>query len=661
MSARIKCPLAVVLTGLCAWSVAYAADLRLVGDETLSRAEKDNPKGSWGETVGRFLLKNNDLVVKAVPGVTTRTIVSYKDWKRVLDKVDTGDWVGLQFGLNDRMTDRPKGVTVEEYRANLTAFVADVRAKEAFALLVTPVRGPEAEVGPYAQAMRTVARETGADLVDLRQLAGSAEDGETLGRLFLEDVRRRKLAVAALFGDGKPVPPRVLPVVKRRAVALTPETEGFFRQLREIGRSGRFFYSWMTPWYPHTRAYEIAITNCFDRIGPFDCRPRPVEKADLGLGRVQALVGRDVNPLVYFAELSRVAGTFYGRDYYVRNRAAMETLVKKAYADWGSVPVFCWHLENPYTPDKAMIPKYGSGSMYNYQHKVPGYPKEHRWVFREILTKTGGPCGAGRNINLRRKSYPEPEVVTYPNPRAWFDARVGEVADFINRLTDGKGRPIPCVVRLFHECEDTWPWWGADSVARDDYVSLFRYTVGEIRRLTRPGQVLFMYSPDRNWETLGDADSKHDFMYRYPGDEYVDVMGYDDYSIGKMPYKDHKRNRRDRDDAVLESRLQETIHKMRLITAEAERRGKACGLIETGFTRSETAGDDAYDMLLRALTADGVRFGLVNTWTASTIPGTPSSNEVFKRFVDAPQTVTTRKVPRADWRTPLAPDKQFHK
>ena len=86
----------------------------------------------------------------------------------------------------------------------------------------------------------------------------------------------------------------------------------------------------------------------------------------------------------------------------------------------------------------------------------------------------------------------------------------------------------------------------------------------------------------------------------------------------------------------IEERLEVSIRKMRFITEEAERRGKACGLIETGYKQ---AVDDAFDILMRAMTADGVRFGLVNIWGGGNVPHTPDGLECFKRFLDAPRTI----------------------
>jgi hypothetical protein len=79
---------------------------------------------------------------------------------------------------------------------------------------------------------------------------------------------------------------------------------------------------------------------------------------------------------------------------------------------------------------------------------------------------------------------------------------------------------------------------------------------------------------------------------------------------------------------------------MRQITAEARRRGKACGLFETGAIGS--ARPDYYDWLYKALTADGVGFAFVNLWGGYEIPRTSEGKECLKCFLARPKVLTFR-------------------
>ena len=87
-------------------------------------------------------------------------------------------------------------------------------------------------------------------------------------------------------------------------------------------------------------------------------------------------------------------------------------------------------------------------------------------------------------------------------------------------------------------------------------------------------------------------------------------------------------------------RQESAIQKMQQITAEARRRGKVCGLFETGAIGS--ARPDYYDWLYKALTAEGVGFSFVNLWGGYEIPRTPEGKECLKRFLAQPKVLTFR-------------------
>ena len=44
--------------------------------------------------------------------------------------------------------------------------------------------------------------------------------------------------------------------------------------------------------------------------------------------------------------------------------------------------------------------------------------------------------------------------------------------------------------------------------------------------------MLFAYSPDRHWGVAGE-EGRSGFLERYPGDAYCDMIGFDDYELGK--------------------------------------------------------------------------------------------------------------------------------
>lgn len=103
--------------------------------------------------------------------------------------------------------------------------------------------------------------------------------------------------------------------------------------------------------------------------------------------------------------------------------------------------------------------------------------------------------------------------------------RLDRVADFLHSLRDGQGEPIPVVLRLYHEQTQSWFWWGADYCTPEQYRELWRMTVAHLRDTRGVHNVLYAYSP------TDVTDTAH-YLERYPGDEWVDVVGFDLYCFG---------------------------------------------------------------------------------------------------------------------------------
>lgn len=372
----------------------------------------------------------------------------------------------------------------------------------------------------------------------------------------------------------------------------TPAAAAVLRNLRAVAEKGSFYYAWSHPWGEDSPAFRVATSD-----GP---RPKPVADVDLSHGFGHADIGR--TPCLYFTDFYFVTDATKAAEQVAASRASLTAMVRAAWARYRSVPVFSWHPENPYAPRGWKDPKYGAAP-YRYRYSSAGYPQEHRYVVSEIL---------------RGDKF----------PRTWYEASLARIAGFLNDLKDESGVAIPAVVRLFHECEDDWQWWGRNSVSAADYREFFRYTVGRLRALTDGGaNLLFAYSPDRYWKTLGRPSSAVDFLYRYPGDDVVDIVGHDDYSLGH-----------ERDFWKCEQELSDSIGRLRMVSAFASVRGKAVGLFETGV---KGARDDAYDYIFRAMTAPGVKCGFLCTWGgAYSRPDTEAGRASWRRFVTHPNVLT---------------------
>lgn len=397
--------------------------------------------------------------------------------------------------------------------------------------------------------------------------------------------------------------------------ALTHEAANFLSNLRRLPDEGRYIVSWTHPW--QECGSEFAERGADGRW----CA-RNLDTISLN-GYVKAHTGHD--PLVYFTDFYCCIGTWLNDSTYERNMANMEGFIRKAYDEWHSVPVFSWHIENPYAPNERDLPSGAKGCAYRYRHSCEGYPQEHRYVIREILEGSGGVCGTGRAKGAELADAP-----SFPNPRAWYDAQLDKVCAFLRRLKNREGRPIPCVVRLFHEMEDGWSWWGADSVSSSDYKAIFRYTAAELRRRTGLMSLLFLYSPDRYWK------DEPDFMLRYPGDDVVDIIGFDDYSIGVGPDKWAGDKREG-----VKNALNETIDRMRIVSRIARERGKAAGIVETGVFG---AIEETYEIFRRLMRTEGMAFSFFNTWGGDyTVPRSEAGRDSWRAVLRKPDMLTVGK------------------
>ncbi|HPR32482.1 MAG TPA: glycosyl hydrolase [Prolixibacteraceae bacterium] len=137
------------------------------------------------------------------------------------------------------------------------------------------------------------------------------------------------------------------------------------------------------------------------------------------------------------------------------------------------------------------------------------------------------------------------------------------LADFFNRLVAEDGSLIPIVFRPFQEMYGNWFWWGQSKSTDDQYVRLYRFTVDYLRKEKGLTNLLFSFSPDENFS------SDENYLERYPGDDYVDVLGFIDYN----DFKD--------------GRLDLVVIKLGIVNELAERKNKIASFSETGSDRME--------------------------------------------------------------------------
>lgn len=107
---------------------------------------------------------------------------------------------------------------------------------------------------------------------------------------------------------------------------------------------------------------------------------------------------------------------------------------------------------------------------------------------------------------------------------AVYRGYLDHMADWALSLQDEQGRPIPVIFRLLHENTGSWFWWGNAQSSPDEYRALFQFTVRYLRDQRGVRNLLYAYSPNGF-----NPPTEAAFLERYPGDDYVDVIGFDTY------------------------------------------------------------------------------------------------------------------------------------
>lgn len=153
----------------------------------------------------------------------------------------------------------------------------------------------------------------------------------------------------------------------------------------------------------------------------------------------------------------------------------MQQFIKAGY-ERGGVITISWHLNNPLTGKTAWDPAEGTVTSV-----LPGGSKNE-------LFKT------------------------------WLD----KVAVFMNTLKGIDGEFIPVIFRPYHELNGNWFWWGGKNSTNDEFKRLWIFTASYLRNEKNLHHLLYAYNTDR-------YSSREEYLQKYPGDEWVDVIGFDIY------------------------------------------------------------------------------------------------------------------------------------
>jgi lysophospholipase L1-like esterase len=146
----------------------------LVGDSTMTDQMME-PWAAWGQMLPRFFTPPVVIANYAECGETTASFIGEHRWAKLLSEIHAGDYVLIQFGINDQR------MAVDQFKQYFIQFIADTRQHGATPVLVTSqnLRRLDANgkavqtLRNFPDAMRDAAKEQNVALIDLNAMSMS--------------------------------------------------------------------------------------------------------------------------------------------------------------------------------------------------------------------------------------------------------------------------------------------------------------------------------------------------------------------------------------------------------------------------------------------------------------------------------------------------------
>ena len=179
MKAFTLCLAALLCLSLAAEAGEPPIKIVLVGDALCAQKRDDlRPETGWGEKLGGFFKDNVTIVNLGANGSSTKSYRNDGRWSKAIGQIGRGDFVLIQFGHSDEQKDNPKRYTpVEDYAANLSRYVEEIRRKGATPVILTSFvrrkfdkEGNLVDThGMYPLAARKVASQSDVPLLDMQK------------------------------------------------------------------------------------------------------------------------------------------------------------------------------------------------------------------------------------------------------------------------------------------------------------------------------------------------------------------------------------------------------------------------------------------------------------------------------------------------------------
>ncbi len=211
-----------------------------------------------------------------------------------------------------------------------------------------------------------------------------------------------------------------------------------------------------------------------------------------------------------------------------------------------------------------------------------------------------------------------------------YKETLSEIANWAKSLVGNDGTLAPVIFRPYHEMDGSWFWWGYDHCSREEFTELWQFTVSYLRDSLEVHNFLYAFSPDNRFL------SEEEYLRSYPGDEWVDMVGMDNYGdMGRDKY-----------------RIDTAALKLKVVSDFARSRNKLAAFTETGL---ESIPDTTWwtESLLKAMTLYDMDLSYVLVWRNDTKSPThyyaPFPGQVsvpnFQKFYDREYTLFESDLP----------------
>jgi len=165
------------------------------------------------------------------------------------------------------------------------------------------------------------------------------------------------------------------------------------------------------------------------------------------------------------------------------------------------------------------------------------------------------------------------------------------IGEWAHSIKGNDGQLVPLIFRPYHEFDGGWFWWGKPHCTREEFISLWRFTVSYLKDSLDVHNFIYAFSPDNKFKT------EEEFLERYPGDEWVDMVGMDNYGdMGRDRYA-----------------IETAVSKLKIVSDYAIKTKKLAAFTETGL---ESIPNTTWwtGTLLKTMKTSDMRLAYVLVW-----------------------------------------------